>query len=119
MTDTATLYHNPRCSKSRAALEYLGQSGLNITTIHYLQTPPDRDTLREILTELQLTPRQLMRQSDATYKELNLNDDNLTEDQLLDAMVENPILIERPIVRLNGEAAIGRPLDNIIALIDE
>ncbi len=119
MADTATIYHNPRCSKSRAALEYLQQSGLQVETIEYLKQPPDKPTLLEILSELQLQPRELMRRSDKIYKDLNLNDSALTDDQLLDAMVENPVLIERPIVRLNGEAAIGRPLDNIIDLLDE
>lgn len=119
MTDTATIYHNPRCSKSRAALEYLEQSQLKVVTINYLKTPPDKKTLLEILAELQLKPRELMRQSDASHKELNLKDNTLTDDQLVDAMVENPILIERPIVRLNGEAAIGRPLDKIIELVEE
>lgn len=119
MADTATIYHNPRCSKSRAALEYLEQTQLKIVTVDYQKSPPDKNTLLEILAELQLKPRQLMRQGDATYKELNLNDESLTEDQLIEAMIEHPILIERPIVRLNGDAAIGRPLDKIIELLDE
>lgn len=119
MADTATIYHNPRCSKSRAALEYLEQTSLKIIKIEYLKTPPDRETLHEILQELQLKPRQLMRQSDASYKELNLKDESLSDDQLIDAMVEHPVLIERPIVRHNGEAAIGRPLNNVIELLDE
>jgi len=93
MADRATIYHNPRCSK-------------------------DKQTISEILSELQLKPRELMRQGDAKYKQLNLADDSLTFDQLIDALVEHPDLLERPVVRFNGEAAIGRPLDNIIDLLD-
>lgn len=119
MADRATIYHNPRCSKSRAALEYLSSRDIDLTTIEYLKTPPDKKTLIEILNELQIKPRELMRRGDKTYKELNLADDSLTDEQLIDAMVANPALIERPIVRFNGEAAIGRPLDNIIDLLDD
>lgn len=119
MENKAAIYHNPRCSKSRAALEYLQSKDIEVEVIEYLKTPPDKQTLTAILKELQLKPRELMRRSDATYKELNLADDSLTSEQLIDAMVEHSILIERPIVRFNGEAAIGRPLENIIDLFDD
>ena len=118
MADKATIYHNPRCSKSRAALEYLESLDIAVATIEYLKSPPDKQTLTEILRELQLKPRELMRQGDAKFKELNLADDSLTVDQLIDALVEHPVLLERPVVRFNGDAAIGRPLDNIIDLLD-
>jgi len=118
MADKATIYHNPRCSKSRAALEYLESLDIEVATIEYLKSPPDKQTLTEILRELQLKPRELMRQGDAKFKELNLADDSLTVDQLIDALVEHPVLLERPVVRFNGDAAIGRPLDNIIDLLD-
>jgi len=119
MSDTATIYHNPRCSKSRSALEYLERNHGQVVTIEYLKNPPDKQTLLAILEELQLTPRQLMRQGDASYKDLNLGDDALTDDQLIDAIVEHPILLERPIVRFNGDAAIARSLDKVIELLDE
>ena len=118
MADKATIYHNPRCSKSRAALEYLESLDIEVVKIEYLKTPPDKQTVTEILLELQLKPREIMRQGDAKCKELNLGDESLTPDQLIDALVEHPALLERPVVRFNGEAAIGRPLDNIIDLLD-
>ena len=118
MADKATIYHNPRCSKSRAALEYLESLDLEVIKVEYLKTPPDKQTLTEILDELHLQPRELMRQGDAKFKELNLGRDSLTFDQVLEALAEHPVLLERPVVRFNGEAAIGRPLDNIIDLLD-
>ena len=118
MTDKATIYHNPHCSKSRAALEFLESLDIEVEKIEYLKTPPNKQTLAEILQELQLKPRELMRQGDAKFKELNLGDDSLTSDQLIDALVEHPALLQRPVVRFGGEAAIGRPLDNIIDLLD-
>ncbi len=120
MTDPekATIYHNPRCSKSRAALALLQQQEIEITTIDYLNTPIDRSTLLELLDQLQLKPREIMRRSESTYKELNLADASLTDEQLIEAMTENPILIERPIVSFKGRAAIGRPIDHIIDLLD-
>ena len=119
MADKATIYHNSRCSKSRAALDYLQQSGKQVKIIEYLKNPPDRQTLVDILNELQLRPRDLIRQGEAIYKELNLQNDALSDEQLITTMAEHPILIERPIVRFSGEAAIGRPLDNVINLLDE
>lgn len=118
MQDTITIYHNPRCSKSRAALEWLqhNQSDTELTIIEYLKSPADRDTVLEILDELQLKPEELMRRGEARYKELNLHNNSTSE--LIDAIVDNPILMERPIVRYKQQAAIGRPLDNIIELFD-
>lgn len=118
MTETATIYHNPRCSKSRAALELLNQHELNVTIIEYLNTPVDRRTLTDLLKLLNLSPRELMRRSEAPFKDLNLGNSKLTDDQLIDAMLEHPILIERPIVVYDNQAAIGRPLDNIIDMLD-
>ena len=118
MTDKATIFHNPRCSKSRAALDYLESLDIEVEKIEYLKTPIDKHTVAEILSELQLKPRELMRRGDAKYKELNLADDSLTSEQLIAALIEHPVLLERPVVRFKGEAAIGRPLDNIIDLLD-
>ncbi len=120
MTDPeiATIYHNPRCSKSRAALALLQQKEMQVTTIDYLNTPIDRDILLTLLEQLQLTPRELLRRGESVYKDLNLADTSLTDEQLIEAMTENPILIERPIVSFRGRAAIGRPIDHIIDLLD-
>ncbi len=118
MPDQVTIYHNPRCSKSRAALELLNQREMDVTIVEYLQTPLDRATLLTLLQELALKPRELMRRGDSQYKELELNDDTLNDDQLIEAMIENPILIERPIVSFEGNAAIGRPIDHVIDLLD-
>ena len=118
MPDPITIYHNPRCSKSRAALEWLqqNQSDSELTVIEYLKDPLNRETVLEILDELQLQPEALVRRGEATYKELKLKDSSAG--QLIDAIVENPILLERPIVRYAQQTAIGRPLDNVIELFD-
>lgn len=117
MSNSATIYHNPRCSKSRAAMELLSEKGLEINMVKYLDTPPNRDTLVDILDMLGLEPRELMRKGEAEYKENNLADDSLTRDQLIDAMLEFPKLIERPIVIKDGKAAIGRPIEKVIDIL--
>jgi len=108
-----TIYHNPRCSKSRQTLELLNARGLSPTIIEYLETPPDTATLEAILKKLGLKPRQLMRAKEAPYVELNLSNPDLRDDDLTSAMVNNPILIERPIVVIGERAVIGRPPENI------
>ena len=117
MSETTKIFHNPRCSKSRAAMELLTEKGINADVIKYLETPPNRETLEEILGLLGMQPRDLMRKGEAEYKENNLSDDSLTRDQLIDALVEFPKLLERPIVVANGKAAIGRPIENIIDIL--
>lgn len=119
MTEKAILYHNPRCSKSRTALKHLQGSNIEFVTVEYLKTPADKESLKNLSEQLQLKPRDMMRRGESLYKELNLDDNSHSDDQLLDAIVEHPILLERPIVSYKGEAAIGRPLDNIIELLDE
>ncbi len=111
-----TIYHNPRCSKSRQTLTLLQERGVAPNVVEYLQTPPSPDELAEILTLLELTPRELMRKKEAPYSELNLGEATMSDVDLIDAMVNNPILIERPIVLANGKAAIGRPPENVLAL---
>ena len=118
MTETVTIYHNPRCSKSRAALELLQRHELDVTVIEYLKTPVDRTVLTGLLKMLDLTPRELMRRGEAPFRDLNLGNAELTDDQLIDAILEHPILIERPIVVYDQQAAIGRPLENIIDMLD-
>ncbi len=109
-----TIYHNPRCSKSRQTLELLTDKGISPEIIEYLKTPPSFEELDRILGLLSLEPRELMRKSESVYKELGLDDAALDRKALIQAMVDNPILIERPIVVANGKAAIGRPLEKIL-----
>jgi len=107
------IYHNPRCSKSRQTLELLQETGIETEIIEYLNTPPDAATLEKILAGLKMEPRELMRKGQDEYKALGLDDENLSRDALIKAMIENPILIERPIVMTNKGIAIGRPIENV------
>ncbi|MDE1172953.1 MAG: arsenate reductase (glutaredoxin) [Parvibaculaceae bacterium] len=111
-----TIYHNPRCSKSRQTLSLLEQHGLDPEIIEYLKTPPSAAELKDILKMLKMTPRELMRRGEDVYKQLGLEDESLPDDKLIAAMVENPVLIERPIVVHEGRAAIGRPPENVLDL---
>ena len=117
MSENTKIFHNPRCSKSRAAMELLTKKGIEADVIKYLETPPDRVTLEQILELLDMQPRDLMRKGEAEYGENNLSDESLTHDQLIDALMEFPKLLERPIVVANGKAAIGRPIENIIDIL--
>lgn len=112
-----TIYHNPRCSKSRKALELLREKGVEPKIIEYLKTPPSAAKLGAILKGLGMEPRQLMRRGEAPYKENHLADEGLTRKALIDAMVANPILIERPIVESNGKFALGRPPESVLDVI--
>ncbi|MBV7561962.1 arsenate reductase (glutaredoxin) [Pseudomonas sp. sia0905] len=116
MTDL-TLYHNPRCSKSRAALQLLEERGLQPTVVLYLDTPPSAAQLREVLNKLGMPARQLLRSGEDEYRELNLADSTLDEDALIAAMVAHPRLIERPILIAGDRAVIGRPPENILELL--
>ena len=113
-----TIYHNPRCSKSRQTLALLEERGVVPTVLEYLQNPPSAAKLGEILTLLNLGPRDLMRKNEAIYADLGLADNALSDTKLINAMVNNPILIERPIVLANGKAAIGRPPESVLGLFD-
>lgn len=117
MSDTTTIYHNPRCSKSRAAMELLTEKSLNIDVVKYLDTPPNKEAIIDLLEMLALEPRELMRKGEQEYKDNNLSDESLSRDDLIDAMVKFPKLLERPIVVKNGKAAIGRPIQNIIDIL--
>ena len=116
MTKT-TIFHNPRCSKSRQTLELLNQHGADTEVVEYLKAPPDSAELGRILDLLGLEPRQLMRMNEAEYSDLKLEDTSLSREQLIAAMVEHPILIQRPIVLSNGKASIGRPLENVLEIL--
>ncbi|HCR1040499.1 TPA: arsenate reductase (glutaredoxin) [Enterobacter hormaechei] len=118
MTDAVKIYHNPRCSKSRDTLSLLKSNGIEPEVVLYLETPPDAQTIRQLLKMLNMgSARDLMRQKEDLYKSLNLNDTSLTEDRLFQAMVDNPKLIERPIVVANGKARIGRPPEDVLEIV--
>jgi arsenate reductase len=112
-----TIYHNPRCSKSRNALALLRDNGVEPTIIEYLKTPPDGAQLADILTKLNLRPRDMMRRKEVLYRDLNLDDDSVSDDQLCAAMVANPILIERPIVLIGDRGIIGRPPEDVLTIL--
>ena len=111
------IYHNPRCSKSRQTLQLLQDQGVEPEVVEYLKTPLDKTTLKRILKMLGLEPRALMRTKEAEYKEQGLDDPALTREQLIDAMIATPKLIERPIVIKDGKAAIGRPPEKVLEIL--
>ena len=117
MSDSTTIYHNPRCSKSRAAMELLNEKGLNLDVVKYLDAPPNKEAITELLNMLGLEPRELMRKDEQEYKDNDLADDSLSRADLIDAIVKFPKLLERPIVVKDGKAAIGRPIQNIIDIL--
>jgi arsenate reductase len=112
-----TIYHNPRCSKSRQTLALLEARGMSPTVVEYLKDTPDAEALRDILGKLGMTPRQVMRRGEAVYRELGLDDPALDDAALIAAMVANPILIERPIVVSGDKAAIGRPPEAVLDIL--
>ena len=111
-----TIYHNPRCGKSRSALALLQEKGVHPHIIEYLKSPPTKEELRAILKKLGMKPEQLVRKSEDAYKE-RLAGKALSEEQWLDALAMNPILIERPIVVKGDKAVIGRPAENVLSLL--
>lgn len=119
MPPEIALYHNPRCSKSREALALLEEKGLQPEVIRYLETPPSVEELRTLLEQLDLAPRDLMRKKEALYKSLNLAAPDLDDEALIQAMHENPILIERPIACSGGKAALGRPPENVLSVLNQ
>ncbi|MBK4773196.1 MAG: arsenate reductase (glutaredoxin) [Pantoea sp. Morm] len=113
-----SIYHNPRCSKSRETLALLQEKGIAPEVVLYLETPPDVQALKKLLQQLGMgSARDLMRRKEDLYKELNLADSQLSEDQLLQAMVEHPKLIERPIVINGDQARIGRPPEAVLEIV--
>jgi len=114
---TVKIFHNPRCSKSRQTLELLKENGIAPLIIEYLKTPPSKKELQTVLNLLNLQPRDLMRKNEAEYKENNLDNNALTADQLIDAMITHPKLIERPIVLNGSQARIGRPPESVLEIL--
>ena len=117
MADDITIYINPKCTKCRLSMELLEENDIDANVIEYLDTPPDASTLSDILDLLKLEPRELMRKFEEPYKTLNLDNADLSRDELIKAMVENPILIERPIVINGNKATIGRPPEKILDIL--
>ena len=112
-----TIYHNPRCSKSRASLAALEERGIEPTIVKYLENPPGRKELADILDKLGMPAEQIVRKGEALFRELGLGGKTLSNDEWSDILVANPKLIERPIVVNGDKAAIGRPLDKVIAIL--
>ncbi|EPU1044669.1 arsenate reductase (glutaredoxin) [Raoultella ornithinolytica] len=119
MSDAVKIYHNPRCSKSRDTLSLLKANGIDPEVVLYLETPPDADTLRQLLKMLRMvSARELMRQKEDLYKSLELADPQLSEEALIQAIVDNPKLMERPIVVSHGQARIGRPPEQVLEIVN-
>ena len=112
-----TIYHNPRCSKSRQALQLLRERGIEPEIVEYLKTPPTADELDAVLSKLGLEPRAVMRAKEAAYSEGGMDDEGLSRRALIDLMAANPIVIERPIVVSGARAALGRPPENVLSVL--
>ena len=112
-----TIYHNPRCSKSRQTLQLLQDNQIEPEVVLYLETPPDKATLKNLLQKLGISARDLLRKGEDEYKAMNLKDPALSDDQLIDAMTTHPKLIERPIVVKGDSAVLGRPPENVLELL--
>lgn len=114
---SVTIYHNPRCSKSRQTLGLLRDNNLEPEIVEYLKTPPDAATLGRLLDMLGLEPRELMRKKEQEYKQNDLENPDLSRDELIEAMVAHPKLMERPIVVKGGKAALGRPPESVLDIL--
>jgi arsenate reductase len=114
-----TIYHNPRCSKSRATLELVVARGFSPRVIEYLVNPPSPAEVERLLAMLRLAPRELMRTDEDTYRDLGLADPGLTHEQLIAAIAANPRLMQRPIVVVGNKAAIGRPPEAVLAILPD
>jgi len=111
------LYHNPRCSKSRGALELLEARGLKPEIVRYLETPPSAAELKALLDKLGLAPRQLLRTGEDEYQSLGLADPAISDEQIIDAMAGHPRLIERPILIAGDKAIVGRPPEKVLEIL--
>lgn len=112
-----TIYHNPRCSKSRQTLALLEENGVTPRIVEYLQSPPGATTLKQLLKTLDMSPRELLRKGEDAYKDNNLGNPELSDAELIDYMLRHPKLIERPIVVKGDRAVLGRPPENVLDLI--
>ena len=114
---TVTIYHNPRCSKSRQTLQLLQEKGVEPEQVLYLEQPPSAKELQSLLGKLGMSARELLRTGEEAYKSLSLSDKNLADDVLIEAMCEHPKLIQRPIVVKGDRAVLGRPPENVLDLL--
>ena len=112
-----TIYHNPRCSKSRQTLQLLQDRGVEPEIVEYLKTPPSTDELDAVLAKLGIEPRALMRTKEAAYRDAGMADESLSRRALIDLIVANPIVIERPIVVNGARAALGRPPESVLSIL--
>lgn len=112
-----TIYHNPRCSKSRQTLALLQERKCDLEIIHYLDTPPDREQLEKLISMLRIAPCDLIRKGQSEFRELGLDGKVVSDENLIDAMLSHPILIERPIVVCGERARIGRPPESVLAIL--
>lgn len=116
---TFTIYHNPRCSNSRAAIALLEENGVNPEIVYYLEHPLNSSQLRILLKQLDMGVRDVLRRSEPEYEELGLDDESLAEEIVLDLLCKHPRLLQRPIVVAAGKAIIGRPPENVLALLED
>lgn len=117
MSKNVKILLNPKCTKCRLTMDILNEEGIDTTVVEYLNTPPNSSELNEILDLLGLEPRDLMRKHEAPYKDNDLDNPELSHDQLIQAMIDNPILIERPIVINGNKATIGRPPEKVLDIL--
>jgi arsenate reductase len=113
MSQSVKVWHNPRCSKSRLALQYLESKGCEVEVFEYLKTPPQRSDIEEVLSFLGMNVKSILRRGETPFKDLNLGADETTTDEVLEAVLSNPILIERPIVVHGTKAVVARPTERI------
>jgi len=117
MASKVTIYHNPRCSKSRQTLQLLQDKGIEPTVVEYLKEPPSEQTLRDVLKKLGLRPIEVIRRKEQPFKDLGLAEKQDDDDALIAAMVANPVLIERPIVVKGKAARLGRPPEQVLEIL--
>lgn len=115
--NSVIIYHNPKCSKSRQTLELLKEKGIDAEIVLYLESPPDKSQLQELIKMLGINARDLIRTSEQEYKDLNLAETHLDDAYLINAMIKAPKLMQRPIVVCNGKAAIGRPPEQVLEIL--
>ena len=117
MSDEVQIFYNPKCSKCRLTMDILNNQGIRPSVVEYLITPPDSAELSHILDILGLEPRDLMRKHETPYTENNLDSPDLSHEQLIQAMIDHPVLIERPIIINGNKAIIGRPPEKVLDIL--
>lgn len=117
--EAITIYHNPRCSKSRATLALLEENDVSPEIVYYLETPPSSEELKELLSKLGLGIRDILRNNEAEYSELGLDDPSLSDEIIFDIVCRHPNLIQRPIVVQGERAILGRPPENVLSLLQD